>query len=781
MLTVVIRLLCLCWCLLATTTVVGAPSSQYETQTVSRLQVVVIDSSNSCDIGPLLAKLKTREGELFSQTTFDGDLKALSLTFARVEPRIIATDSGLDITLKIWPKPTIRAIHWHGNERIAASSLRGELAIGVHSIFDRQAFNQAIRKLRAHYVKKGFFEVAIRYDVAADAVTNQVDITITIEEGRAGHIQEIRFLDFTDEEIHDLTEMMTTKQYSFFTSWLTLDGTFSPEAIERDKIIILGYLQDHGYADATVAIEVLDIPDCHRIIVEIKACRGDLYTLGAVTFEGTTLFDACTVSRILSLREGSSYSPEKVREALFLLSRQYGKNGYIEAYANYEARLRPDGTVYDIHITIDEGEQYYVGLIKIFGNDITQNRVILHETLLKPGELFNQEKLRKTEERLLNIGYFKTVNVYAARGDGNAILPGNYRDLYIEVEEMPTGHIGFSLGYSTVDDFFGEIKLTERNFNYLGFDRLFSDGPMALRGGGEYANLSFSLGGKSRRYTLAWTKPFFLETPWSVGFDLERSSSRFLADEYDIEATSLTLHAGRELNPFLRFGWHYRLSNSYVPTEKGAPIGLKKEADIGGLVSAMGVALTYDATDAPMAPRSGLKSRLQCELAGLGGHHSFFSFGYLNSWYIPAGDLGVLQFKADFKFILPYGNTKPYTLPLDERYFLGGDETVRGFRPYRLGPKFTDLAPRGGISLQYYSVEYSVPVMSKLELFTFVDAGQLSLERLHFGGVNVAVGAGARISILPGSPPLTLGMGYPLHYKYRTDVKRFFLNFGGRF
>lgn len=776
-------LLALCFVVLACGgSALTADAPQYETQIVSRLQVVIADAGTKIggDTSAIAARLKTREGEFFSQTNFDADLKALSLTYDKVEPIVVSGPRGLEITLHIWPKPTIRSILWEGNERVSVRSLRNELGVSIYSLFDRQAFNTAFHKLERYYMTHGFFEAELSYDVRHNTATNEVDIVVKICEGRAGRIKEIRFCDFEACERAELIDMIATKRWSFFTSWLTMEGNFSVEAIERDKLVILHYLQNRGYADAKVDVEICQTGES-RIVVLIKANKGERYQLGNITVSGNTLFNEAEVYDSLQLEEGCTYSPEELQGATFLLSNLYGRFGYIETYINYEAKLRSDAPIYDIHFTVEEGKQYRVGLIKIFGNCVTQNRVILHETLLQPGEVFNIEKLQKSEERLVNIGYFKSVNVYAARGDGPQLLPENYRDVYIEVEETTTGHFGLSLGYSTVESVFGEATLTERNFNIRGFGRVFKDGLCALRGGGEYAHLTFTLGNKSRRYVLSWTKPFFMDTPWSVGFEVERSSSRYISDDYDIEATGFTLHANYQMNAFMRFGWHYRLRNTYVTTEGNVPPELRHEAHIKGLISATGVAWSYDSTNHPTEPTCGLRSRAEFEVAGIWGDHYFLNFGYLNSYYVPIGEKGVLQFKADFKFIQTYGPSKPTTLPLDERFFLGGEYTVRGYRPYRLGPKFSNEEPRGGVSLQYYSMEYSRHLFDRFEGFLFADAGQLSLEQWHMGGLSVSTGFGARIKIFPSTPPLTLGMGFPLNAKTRSDVKRFFLTIGGRF
>jgi outer membrane protein insertion porin family len=426
-------------CLLMTagiTPLLAASPLHYEAQPVTHLEVIVVTSqadSNS-EAAAIVTRMKTREGEFFSQANLDADLKALSLSYDRIEPSLQADAEGLKITLKVWPKPTIRALIWEGNEREDSSTLRSQLGINVYTAFDRQAFNTAFHKLQAYYFKHGYFEAELNYTINYDPLTNEVDITIKICEGRAGYIQEIIFRNFEKCDEDAILELMSTKQYNFFTSWMTQQGSFMPEAIERDQIGIVHYLQDKGYADASVNITVEEIPERHRINVIITAQLGERYRFGEITFEGNKLFDDATIHKALNLKADAPYSPELLREMIYFLTNLYGKRGYIEAYVNYEARLRPDSNIYDIHITIEEDKQYYVGMIQIFGNSVTQSRVILHEVLMLPGQVFNQEKLRKTEERLLNIGYFKSVNVYAARSDGNSFLPDNYRDIHIEVE-----------------------------------------------------------------------------------------------------------------------------------------------------------------------------------------------------------------------------------------------------------------------------------------------------------------------------------------------------------
>lgn len=774
---------------------VFAEATQYENQIIEKIDICVQGpvSISSFHEKSIQSRIKTKEGQPFSQIDFDRDLKTLIQDYDRIDPELESVAGQMHIILKVWPKPTIRNIQWNGNLKVPTATLQSELAIAPCSTFNRHPFNQAFHKLKAYYIKNGFFEAQLSYDIMYIEETNEVDLIITIHEGRAGRIKNIIFEGLSKLEEEDLLDMMYTKKYNFFLSWLTEEGTYNEEAIQQDQFIILNYLQNKGYADAEVNIEVCEAQQKDRIVIYIRANKGARYKFGRITFEGNKVFDDATICKLFNFKVGCPYSPEKIRDTMQRITDFYGRCGYIEAFVNYEPKLECDACVYSVNFTIDEGEQYRVGLVQVFGNCSTQTKVILHEILITPGEVFNIEKLNRTEQRLRNIGYFKNVNVYAVRTENTpSCLGGNYRDVHIEVEETSTGNFGAFAGFSTVENLFGGFNLTERNFNICGLTRIFSEGLSTLRGGGEYAQFNATIGQKSSKYIFSWTKPYFMDTPWSVGFDIANTTTRYISDDYEINALGYTLYGTYDVNAFVNVGIHYRITNSDVIIEKksSAQPGLIKQANNCGLISAVGSTIVYDATNSSSRPTNGLKSRFEYELAGVGGDFCFFSVGYINTYYWQIGERDVLKFRADALFVQPFGRTHFGNLPLDERLFLGGEYEIRGYRPYRLGPKFIGTSkdpdresddPQGGMSLQMLSAEYQRRIFSRLDAFLFCDAGYLSERKWDFGPFYTSIGIGCRLKIIDGGPPLTLGLGFPLRATDSTNIKRFFMNVGGCF
>jgi len=774
-------LLICCFCFCAS----SGFAVQYENQIIDEINVEVVNlsSDSNFDTDSVRARIKSKLGNPFSQMDFDNDLKTLARDFDRVEPTISSINDHLIITLKIWPKPTIRSIHWEGNHHIKTSKLLDELDIKTGTIFERRDFTQAFQKLKLYYIKKGYFEAQLDYKVVLDPLCNQVDIEVTILEGRAGRIKEIVFVNFHDCEVETLLNMMVTKEYNFFTSWMTEEGTYHEEAVQQDHFVLLNFLQNEGYADAKIDISVVECDREDRIVIYIKATKGERYYFGPLAFEGNTLFPDDGIWDQFLFSEGDPYSPEAIRETVNNIMDLYGRSGYIDAIVDFEPRLLPNQNVYSLNFKIEEGEQYRVGLIKVFGNTSTMTNVILHETLLIPGEIFNIDKIKITEARLENIGYFKFVNVYAVRSEGPCSLGGNYRDVHIEVEETNTGHFGAFFGFSTVESIFGGFNITERNFNYKGLRNCWTEGYRALRGGGEYAHFTTTIGAKSRSYVLSWTKPYFMDTPWIVGFDIENSNNRYISKEYEVNSTGFSLHAAYPVNPFVRIGWTYRLKHATINFAGDTTKDLRHEARHNGMISAIGHWVSYDSTNNPMVPTRGFKSRFEVEVAGFGGNYAFANVSYTNGYFYQFwfDTKGVWKFRADARFIQTLGKTERQHLPLEERLFLGGPNMIRGYRAYRLGPQFPHSHdPSGGVSLQLLSMEYARPIFSRLEGFLFCDSGHLSMKNWNFGRLSTAAGYGVRIKIIENTP-LVLGMGYPINPRNRSEVKRFFLTVGGSF
>lgn len=749
-----------------------------------------LNANTTFNTNEVMTKIQTKCGALFSQNEFDDDLKKLAAEYDRVEPYLSYDEEGISILLNIWFKPVIRTITFSGNVKLPTDALMKELEVTAGDLFDREKFCTGFNKMKAYYIKKGYFEADLAFEVVSLPGDAEIDIIISADEGRAGYIVKIEFVGFTSCEEDELRDLIMTRKYFPYLSWYNGRGIYHPEMIEHDRGTVLSYLQNEGFADAMVTVSLRECSAKNRVVLTFEADRGPCYSFGSISLLGNCLFSLEELQSCFAIYENYAYSPEGLRTTIQALRDKYGACGYIDVAIDTQLSLHPEAPIYDVSIVIEEGNPYLVGMVRVFGNCITQTRVILNETLLCPGEVFDLRKLEGTEARLTNTAYFSDVNTYAVRTSRNE---EGYRDVYIEVEEQDTGNLGIFFGFNSLQHIFGGIDVTENNFNALGIFDLPSRGPRALRGGGEYLHLKTSIGKRETSYLLQWTIPYFLDSPWILGFDLEKVYNRELSRGYEVKTYGGDVHATYIQNDFLKYDFYYRARHSSVSVRgKNNPPELNQEAGIHGFISAVGSTLIYDSTDRPRRPTQGFRSRFLYEFAGVGGNFDFMKFFYLNTYYYPVSRNGVLKFRADLQFIHAWGHTRPKTLPLSEKLYLGGDNTVRGYRPFIIGPKFGPNEPAGGVSAYLLSEEYQYNLLDSpcLDLFVFVDAGYVSASEFTLGRPNASFGAGIRIEALKNMP-MTIGYGIPLQPTetqivngkkiFFDNAQRFFFTFGGTF
>ena len=594
---------------------------------------------------------------------------------------------------------------------------------------------------------------------------------------------------------------MYLKKYNFLTSWLTGSGTYRDEILEQDRMTLLNFLHNKGYADATVDIQLLDDPDSGKLIVDITADRGQLFHFGSIQFSGNTLVSTEDLIKKSLVIEGGTFSPDKIRDTAQAIKDLYGQKGYIDASVQYETLLREKESIFDVDFTIDEGEQYKIGLIHIFGNTSTQSNVILRESLLVPGETFDSRKLKATQQRLEAIGYFKSVNVYAVRTADDVSLGDNYRDVYIEVEETTTGNISLFMGFSSMDSIFGGLDLTERNFNIRGIGKALTGRISELRGGGEFFHARGTIGKKQNSILLSWMNPYLNDSLWRLGVEISRTFSE-LQNHVKVVTYGGSVYTSYPLSNYWSGGMRQRLRHSkdnlsLDPLDDSAIAQqsvnqVKDQLDQKGLVSAFSGNLSYDSTDNAFKPHRGWRSYFETELAGIGGSYDFVKLSYLNAIYFPLWSKGTLKLRGDFKYILPFASTDKEHIPYSERFFLGGENTVRGYKPFLLGPVVmlrnasgqsepTDT-PYGGLSSSLLSLEYNQEIFRMLDIFAFVDAGSLEFATFKLSHIRPSTGVGIRIDI-GNRTPIVVGFGIPLAKKDRHDKKwqKVFFSMGGQF
>jgi outer membrane protein insertion porin family len=356
-------------------------------------------------------------------------------------------------------------------------------------------------------------------------------------------------------------------------------------------------------------------------------------------------------------------------------------------------------------------------------------------------------------------------------------------------------------GFSSTDDVFGGIDLTERNFHLASLPKALTGRLSALRGGGEYFHVRGTAGKKQNNVLVSWLNPYVNDSLWRFGFEISQTYSK-LQENVKVITYGGSVYTSYPLSNYWTAGIRERLRHSNDSlslnalddsAEAEASVQLRKEQlDQKGLISAISGNLSYDSIDNAYKPHRGWRSYFESEIAGVGGNYVFAKFSYLNSIYFPIWRKGTLKLRGDFKYLIPFGKTSDENVPYSERFFLGGDTSVRGYKPFLLGPVVTlqnktgayqnTDTPLGGLASGLLSLEYNQEIFKMLDVFVFTDVGSVNFGQFFFHKIRATAGGGLRFDI-GNRTPIMVGWGHAFCRGDRDNHKTqtFFFSMGGQF
>ena len=640
---------------------ISQPVEPYEGLKVGKVSVHFenVMPSETKDSKTILYQIKTKEGDIFNQETFDSDLKKLSDTYEWVEPTIQVENHQIfiELTIKEYPKVSkfvVDSVSYKQKKLLSEA----ELKTGMR--YNRETFYKPMNKIRDFYIKKGFFKVEVSYDVDKSPSSNDVVVHIHVKEGDRGRINKIVLENFTKKEESEVLKLIRTKKFNILTSWLTGSGTIKTESFDQDVQVIVNMLQNDGFVDANVTMSV-DKLDDNKLSLTIKLNRGERYTINNIEFDGFSLKNYEELKNSIGLKNGDIYSIDKVREAQEKIKELYTRDGYINTNVDSTLSIIPEEHAYDIKFTIEESSQYRVGLVLIAGNYHTDKNVIYNNIDIEPGEVFDSRKLKSTQDKLQGTGYFNNVNVYPMKCDQEPTASESmeYCDVMIEVKEAQTGSMNMVIGASSTDNIFGGFEIAENNFDIGGFKNLWSKGPSAFRGGGQFFELKGSIGMKESSVGVSWLEPYFADSLWRIGVDTEYARSTAISPHYDTHTLGGALSAKYPISPYFSYGVQTRVRNNIIKIKNKVYTLAERESKNSGIVTGVAFLTGYDSTDNALKAKRGIRSNFELEFAGLFRKvHNlrdfpFLKLSYINSFYYPVWKNGVVKLRADFRFIQP--------------------------------------------------------------------------------------------------------------------------------
>lgn len=744
----------------------------------------------------VFSHIQLRKGMDYNTALVDQSIRTLYGTghFEFVEVNVEDSDNGsVNVIFEVIPKYTIERITYSGNQKYKEGRLssQGELQTGVP--LDEYQVSEAAGKIEAYYVKKGYPDVTVDYRIQRDGDTGSAVVLLDINEGSNVKIKGLLIEGNSAIKNKKLAKVLETQQTDWL-SWLTGSGRFDEVKFKEDLELLRAYYRNQGYLDVVIDADdvVLDFKGDDQLYITIPVAEGELYTVGKLSIDNATIFTTSELLGAVKTATNDPFSPEKVDAAASAVREYYTSRGYLDAGVRAERVPNMNTGAIDVVFRVRESEKFYVESIKVEGNTITKTRVIIRELALRPGDVFDLKRMETSENRLRNTRYFGDVRMNPEATN----VPGR-RDLSITVSEGRTGNFTFGAGFGSVESAVLYFELTQGNFDLFNYRSGF-------RGDGQKFRFRASLGTTSNEVLIAFEEPWLFEQRLAFGVELFRTESDYNSSDYNELRTGFELYLRRRLFELVEARMSYRLEMVEIfdvdfgtssPSQADRPDGSRPNdgvADVyqaadGGsdVVSKIGLSLLRDTRNSLMFTRSGNRTSLSSELAGIGGDVNYLKLEARTAQFIPTFDTydQTLSIIGRIGTASPYGNSDDVSFY--DRFYLGGPDSLRGFEHRDVGPRDSDDGEQavGGNSYGMLSFEYGFRLAEPLGLVAFYDMGFVNESEYDFSLSDYASnwGVGARI-ILMGSP-LKLDLGFPLTVPDNAEDNgaQFNFSFGTRF
>ncbi len=721
---------------------------------------IKVKNNNAISEETILSKLKTHAGGVFSQQDLNDDLKRLYVTDYFLDVAIDASvvNGGVAVVITVEEKPIIDSIVFRGNKTFASSKLASTIKSKAGEVLNHAVLTQDMLEIKKLYEKKGYQQVEAGYEVAINRSTNRAVVTVAIDEKIKVKVSKVTVAGNKSIKTGKIIGLLSTKP-----AWLFNAGVFQEDILEEDLDKVRNLYENEGFLDVKVSPKIEHDPTGKLMYITIEIEEGKKYFAGDVLFRGELVYPESQIRAQLALVSGKAFSARTLKEDIFKIRQYYQHSGYMNAEVNVDRNLNAQTGNIDLVYTIDSKDVVYVGKIDVSGNMKTKDIVVRRELRIYPGEKFDGDKLRKSKERLYNLGFFEDVYF-----DTRPTNKESVQDLVVSVKESKTGEFAFGGGYSTIDEFIGFVEVSQRNFDIANFP--------SFMGAGQNLSLKAELGSVKQDYLASWTDPWILGYPFSFGFDGYRTShdkKLKVGYGYSEVRSGGDVRLGKEFTDEFSGDAIYRLEQVEIEdVSSNSSKDLKNEEGTNWISSVSGV-LTYDTRDNKFNPTKGWYLTGGVEDAGgvFGGDKDFYKITGTAAYYKLFFDKFVLELKLKTGLANAYGDSSE--VPIYERFYAGGGESIRGYGERRVSPRDPGSNdPVGGEAMLVGNAEVTFPLYEKLlKGAVFYDAGNTwrRIEDYGSGALRSGIGVGIRIKTPLG--PVKLDYGYPLNDNYDEEKK----------
>ena len=612
---------------------------------------------------------------------------------------------------------------------------------------------RAAEAIKRAYAESGYEGVSVDPTTESMLEPGEKKIVFNINEGQKATVARIDFTGNKRFSSRRLRGQMKEVKPNGIISWIRKKNLYIPSKLDEDLENIKNYYMDYGYTNVSFGepqITNVRAGKKQRVKIVIPVKEGTVHTFGEVAVSGNTVFTNDQIVGNFPLKKGEIIKRKAIQNRVDAFADAYRGRGYIYSYINPEY-VEKDNNVVDVHIQVYEGDQFRLGRLEFQGNNTTKDKVLRREIFLEEGQIMDMETFKQSLYKIGQLGYFKVND----NPDFKVNQEKKTVDITVKGNEEGKNDIQFGGGYSEGTGFFLQTQFSTRNF----------------LGEGENLGLSFQRGNRQNFFSLSYADPWFLDTPNSLGVSLFNRNTHFpLSIGYEEVSKGGSIAYGYRIHRFdsisLVYGLehvrsHYEFN---VAPDVNGNVPIAEISDFTYSQSSIGPSYNFDSRDNPFDTTRGGRFSLGISYSGgaIGGsiHSVRPTLGVTK--FFKVSRRSSFSFNSDLGYMIPLNkdcsNTldeqqatnKNLCIPKGQRFFVGGEYSVRGFEYGTLGPNETfngQTVIAGGYKQAVFNGEYIFRVNDPLRLVLFADSGWAYgyHDRIDIGKLRYSTGAELRI------------------------------------
>ncbi|HFO1157821.1 TPA: outer membrane protein assembly factor BamA [Campylobacter coli] len=662
------------------------------------------------------------------------------------------------LNIIVTEKPSIAKISITGiasNDRKQVESILG---IKRGTLFDEASAKEASERIKAYYEAKSYFDTIVEYRKKTLENTEGLELEFIVNRGENIVINNVNLSGAKEFSYSDIEPSIVNKEKEFMGwMWGRNDGKLKIFELSNDSARISDEYMKKGYLDVQVSSPYLKTyTDTYQANLTYFIKEGKPYKIESISIENPLFSEEENIQNVKNLRstQGKLINIEDIRKDAKTIETQSADLGYAFAEVYPDIQKNDQTQEASVVFKVIPHDKVYIRNVIISGNSRTVDRVVRRELYITEGNLYNRTDLSESTNALRRTSYFDDVEIKEEKVDDTHI------DLIVNVKEASTGAISGGIGYGSSDGLLLNASLSDTN----------------IFGSGIKSSVSVDKSDDTLSGRISLINPRILDSQYSLGGTLY--SNDYEWDNYSEKNYGFDITLGRQFARYYNVSLTYNLEQSDI--YHLSPTLLRTGYELGKTIkSSITPAITFNNTDDYYLPRKGIIASTSLEYAGLGGDQEFLSSSSKFNFYQGLQDyIGydlIYRYKASFYKVWDEGY-----LPINQRIYLGGIRSLRGFESRTVSPKNEWGDEVGGTIAFANSVELSFPLIDRIKLrgSVFFDYGMIGNKNLD---EIQRMSTGLGIEWITPIGPLQLVFAKPLNDKKGDDTNTFEFNLGTRF